>query len=70
VWFLNRTDAKEQFLNAGLEVVASSPESFTATMKAELVKWGKVIKDTGIKVDQPRYGDSFFRLSAATPFVL
>jgi tripartite-type tricarboxylate transporter receptor subunit TctC len=48
---LNRTDVKEQFLNAGVEVVGSSPEQFAATMKIEMVKWGKLIKDAGIKVE-------------------
>ena len=51
VRFLNRTDVKEQFLNRGAEVVASSSEQFTAAVKTDVAKWSKVIKETGIKVN-------------------
>jgi hypothetical protein len=34
-----------------VEVVGSSPGTSAAKMKAEIAKWGKVIKDAGIKVD-------------------
>jgi tripartite-type tricarboxylate transporter receptor subunit TctC len=33
------------------EVVASSPEEFSRWIDTEIVRWGKVIKDTGAKVD-------------------
>ena len=45
---LNRVDVKERLFNTGVEVVGSSPEEFAATMKSEMAKWGKVIKDAGI----------------------
>ena len=45
---LNRADVKERLFNAGVQVVGSSPEKFTATMKSEMAKWGKVIKDANI----------------------
>jgi tripartite-type tricarboxylate transporter receptor subunit TctC len=48
---LNLPDVKEKFLNAGVEVVASSPEQFAATIKSEIAKIGKVIKDAGIKTN-------------------
>ena len=48
---LNMPEVKEQFFNAGVEVVGSSPEQFAATIKSEIAKLGKVIKDAGIKVD-------------------
>ena len=48
---LNRAEVKEQLFNAGVEVVGSSPEEFAATVKSEMAKWGKVIKDAGIKAD-------------------
>ena len=51
VRFLNRPEVKERFLNAGSEVVASTPEQFAATMKADLARWEKVIKDLGLKVN-------------------
>ena len=48
---LNGAEVKENFFNAGIEVVASSPEQFAATIKLDIVRWGKVIKDAGIKID-------------------
>jgi tripartite-type tricarboxylate transporter receptor subunit TctC len=51
VRFLSRADVKERFLNFGEEVVASSPEQLAAIIKSDLAKWGKVIKDAGIKVE-------------------
>jgi len=35
----------------GLEVVASSPEEFAAHLDREQAKWGKVIKQRGIKAE-------------------
>jgi len=34
----------------GVEVVGSSPEAFVATIKADMVRMGKVIKAAGISV--------------------
>ena len=48
---LNQADVKEKLLNAGTEVLTMSPEEFTAKLKSELAKWGKLIKDVGIKAD-------------------
>ena len=48
---LNLPDVKEKFLKAGVEVVASSPEQFAATIKSEIAKIGKVIKDAGVKTN-------------------
>ncbi len=47
--YLNRADIKERFLSNEMEVVASSPEQLAARMKSDLVKWGKVFRDAGIK---------------------
>ena len=49
---LNQPDVKERFLGTGQETIAdSSPEHFAATIKSDLAKMGKVIKDAGIKVE-------------------
>ena len=45
---INRTEVKERLFNAGVEVVGSSPEEFTATVKDDMARMGKVIKDAGI----------------------
>ena len=48
---LNRAEVKEKLSMAGSEIVASAPERLAATMKSEMVRMGKVIKDAGIKAD-------------------
>jgi len=48
---LNTPDVKQKSLNAGMEVVGSTPEQFAATMKSEMARLGKVIKDTGIRAE-------------------
>jgi len=40
---------KERFISDGAEAVGSTPEQFAAIIRADLGKWGKVIKDAGIK---------------------
>ena len=48
---LNRPEIKERHFSIGVETVASSPEELGAMIKSDLVKWGKVIKDLGIRAD-------------------
>jgi tripartite-type tricarboxylate transporter receptor subunit TctC len=47
--FLKTAEAQERILNAGLEVVASSPEEFAVAMKSNIAKWSRVIKAAGIR---------------------
>ena len=49
---LNLPDVKEKFLKAGVEVVANSPEQFAATIRSEIAKIAKVIKDAGVKTER------------------
>lgn len=48
---LNLPDIKEFLFNQGLEAAAGTPEEFAAYMQSEMVKWAKVIKAAGIKVN-------------------
>jgi tripartite-type tricarboxylate transporter receptor subunit TctC len=48
---LAMSDVKERVAALGFDVVASSPEQFAAQIKAEIDKWGKVIKAAGLKAD-------------------
>jgi tripartite-type tricarboxylate transporter receptor subunit TctC len=48
---LNLPDVKEKLLKSGVEVVGSSPEAFLEVVKAEMAKYGAVIKDAGIKAE-------------------
>jgi tripartite-type tricarboxylate transporter receptor subunit TctC len=49
VAILRRADVREKFAPDGAEVVASAPEEFDAFVRAEAVKWAKVVKAAGIK---------------------
>ena len=51
VQVLNRPEVKERLLLIGTEVVTSSPEEFAATLKTEMAKWGKLIKDIGLRTE-------------------
>ena len=44
-------DVKENFAKQGLEVVGSTPEHFGSFIKTEIVKWTKVVRESGAKVD-------------------
>ena len=42
---------REKLGGLGAEIVADSPEEFSALVKAEVVKWADVVKKSGAKVD-------------------
>jgi len=44
------SDVREQVANTGSYIAGDSPEEFAAFVRAEVAKWGKVIRDAGIKV--------------------
>jgi len=44
-------EVRDRFAQEGAEFVGNSPEEFTAFVKAEVVKWGKVVRLSGAKVD-------------------
>jgi tripartite-type tricarboxylate transporter receptor subunit TctC len=46
---LNQAEIRERLLQAGLEIVANSPEELAAGVKAEMSKWGRLIKEAGIR---------------------
>lgn len=49
---LNSPEVKEKLTQTGNEPVVSSPEEFAAFIRAEIGKWAKVIKDSGLqKID-------------------
>ena len=51
VRFLKTPEAKEPFFNSGVEAVGNSPDELAALMRSDIAKWGKVIKDAGIKIE-------------------
>jgi tripartite-type tricarboxylate transporter receptor subunit TctC len=44
-------DLRDKLLAQGFEPVGSTPEEFTEHIRSESVKWGKVVRATGMKVD-------------------
>lgn len=42
-------EVRERMSSQGYEPVGSTPEQFAALIKTELVKWAKVIRESGIK---------------------
>ena len=46
-----QADVKERFAALGFETVANSPDEFTAQIRSEVAKWGKVIHDADIKAE-------------------
>ena len=44
-------DVREQLAKQGFDPVANTPEEFAAWIKAELNKWGEVVRATNIKVE-------------------
>jgi tripartite-type tricarboxylate transporter receptor subunit TctC len=48
---LNSPDVKERLERTGNEVVVSTPEDFAVFLRAEIAKWGKVVKASGQKFE-------------------
>ena len=44
-------ELRDKLLNVGMEPTTTTPEQFTEYVKAEVVKWARVVKAAGIKAD-------------------
>ena len=44
-------DVRERLTTMGADGIGNTPQQFTAFIKAEMVKWAKVVKDAGIKIE-------------------
>lgn len=51
VRFVHTAEAKERSFNVGVEPVGGSPEELAATIRSEMARMGKVIRDAGIRAD-------------------
>jgi tripartite-type tricarboxylate transporter receptor subunit TctC len=51
VRILNRPDVKEKFTRTGQDAFGSTPQEFAVLIQSEIAKWGKVIKEAGIKAE-------------------
>ena len=48
---LNQAEVKKKINDQGAETVSETPEQFAAFIKAESIKWGKVVKESGASLD-------------------
>ncbi len=48
---LSNADLRAAFEKEAIEIIGSTPEAFGDTLKSELVKWGRLVKSSGLKVD-------------------
>lgn len=44
-------DVRKALLARGLETVSSTPEAFAEYLRADLVKWSRVVKEAHVHVD-------------------
>lgn len=44
-------DVRERMFNLGMEVAGSTPEQLAALVNADIAKWGKVIRESGVRAD-------------------
>jgi len=48
---LRTPELTQRLTNEGMDVVAGTPEEFADTLRQEMTKWAKVIKDAGIRME-------------------
>ncbi|WP_119153576.1 Bug family tripartite tricarboxylate transporter substrate binding protein [Caldimonas tepidiphila] len=48
---LQQPDLRKRLSDEGADPVGGTPEQFASLIKDEIVRWGKVVKDSGAKVD-------------------
>jgi tripartite-type tricarboxylate transporter receptor subunit TctC len=51
VKILAQPEFRERLQAQGFDLVGSSPEEFRAAIRSEIAKWGKVVRDAGIRPD-------------------
>jgi tripartite-type tricarboxylate transporter receptor subunit TctC len=44
-------EIRDRLLRDGIEPIGSTPEQYAEHIRKEMVKWGKVVKDSGARVD-------------------
>ena len=43
--------SQERFAVLGLEIIASTPQEFRASIESEIQRWAKVVKEANIKAE-------------------
>ena len=44
-------EVKERFAGLGVEATPSTPDQLAALLRDDLVRWQKIVKDSGARVD-------------------
>jgi tripartite-type tricarboxylate transporter receptor subunit TctC len=44
-------DIREKFAMQGIDALGTTPEEFRRLLRADVQKWGKVVRETGAKAD-------------------
>jgi tripartite-type tricarboxylate transporter receptor subunit TctC len=60
---LAQADVQKQLVAQGLETVNMSPEQFNAILREDYEKWGKLIKESNIKLKLSNRMQSFLTLN-------
>ncbi len=48
---LDEPETRKRLADAGTEILKSSPEEFAAHIRSEFLKWGKLVRESGAKID-------------------
>ncbi|MCX7274241.1 MAG: tripartite tricarboxylate transporter substrate binding protein [Burkholderiales bacterium] len=48
---LDEPETRRKLTDAGTEILKSTPDEFTAHIRAENVKWGRLVRESGAKID-------------------
>ena len=48
---LRAEDLRARFAEQGLEVLESSPSDFASYIKSEMARWGKIVRESGVRLD-------------------
>jgi tripartite-type tricarboxylate transporter receptor subunit TctC len=48
---LRTPEETKRFADRGLDMIASTPEELAAHLRNEVQKWGRVVKERGMKAD-------------------
>ena len=48
---MDNAETKKAMYDAGVEISLSTPEALGTYMVQEMDRWGKVVKDTGVKME-------------------
>lgn len=44
-------EVRDRLQSMGIEIVGNTPAEFAAFMRAETAKWGRIVKESGAKID-------------------